>query len=196
MCSDGTPTDPSKSDKCFTPWNISESNTDGPVTAIEYLYNATKTWTNIPALNYAYYDKTYIGQTTTARAYNSFISVDGVATITPLTGEATIIGTADAPLRARMPIYSASISDNVKSKEKGEVSDKKADNSNAYLYENLGAKGGNYPYGYWTLSSFYKSTTSAWRVFHDGTTLNYSVHTDDALGVRPVINLKYYLFDK
>ena len=195
-------------------------NDKGPITAMKFLYNATKDWTNIPALNYIYNDKEYQGTIEENISYTSFVSNDGVATITALSGNKTTIGTNDKPLRARMPIYSAVYDEESDIYlEKGDVSDLKPDESNKYLYYHLHLEGcydndadwnpvacedagyieGVYEkeienidniYGYWTLSSDANDSSHAWHVSYDGYVSRDSVAFENDYGVRPVINLK------
>ena len=202
-------------------WDDWEDNNNfGPITAMNFLYNATKDWINIPALNYTYNDKEYQGTTEENRSYTSFVSNNGVATITALAGNKTIIGTSDKPLRARMPIFSGTYDEDWnKIAEKGEVSDLKSDESNEYLYYHMALDGcydnendynpvacedagyieGVYEsgienidgiYGYWTLSSSADSSGDAWLVFYSGFVDDDGVADDYGFGVRPVINLK------
>ena len=156
----------------------------GPVTAMNFLYNATKKWTNIVPLNYTYNDREYQAITENY-GYTSFVSINGIATIKSLAATDVVIGSKKEPLRARMPIYTYK-----NSMEYGEVSDLKEDNSNAYLYENLDANESSAPSGYWTLSSglgFFGGF--AWIVFDSGMTFfNVSNEYND-YGVRPVISL-------
>lgn len=166
-------------------WNLANTTTGGPETVTQFLYNATKSWTNIPALNYTYNDREYqsIPADNTTAGYISFISDDGVVTITPLTGTPIIIGTTEVPLRARMPIYAY-----INSVVKGEVSEKTADKSNAYLYENL-TTNSTIPYGYWTLSTFSNYNNSAWIVNYYGGINSVAVASVNSIGVRPVISV-------
>jgi len=172
-------------------WNSSELNTDGPVTAMKFLYDATKNWTNIPLLNYTYNDKDFQMPIKENISYTSLVSNNGIATIKSLTGTSITIGTLDEPLRARMPIYSGVWNDDLTAKisEKGDVADKKSDNSNSYLYDNLDSNGTLTPYGYWTLSSQIKTSKVAWRVTYDGYVRYNNVSYDTRYGVRPVISL-------
>ena len=195
------------------------NNNKGPITAMNFLYNATKDWTNIPALNYTYNDREYQGTTAEDRSYTSFVSNNGVATITALAGNKTTIGTSDNPLRARMPIYSRTYDEdwNIIA-EKGEVSNLKSNESNKYLYyhmgfycydneddhnlvacEDAGFIEGVYEKGienidgingYWTLSSDADYSTSALHVYYVGDVDNGGVDYEHGLGARPVINLK------
>ena len=169
-------------------------NDKGPVTAITYLYNATKDWINISPVNYTYMDKEIQGTTQANTSYTSFVSTNGLAVITSLDkGTITMIGTGDYPLRARMPIYSsdASITEVVDS-----------NGSNNYLYENLDGGYWDYDkstkptnnisgiYGYWTLSSRPDGSSGAWYVNYDGHVRTTFVGNNDRRGVRPVITLK------
>ena len=157
------------------------TNAYGPVTAMQFLYNATKDWTNIDPVNYTYNDKTTQGTTKANTSYISFESTNGVATITPLTGDGITIGTSDVPLRARMPIYASDASIT-------EVASKT--DANAYLYDNLDPDGNAAPYGYWTLSSYAVNSSRAWNVLSNGDVNGSSVGCDYSFGVRAVINLK------
>ena len=197
MCSDGTPTDESKEDKCFVAWNKETGkigNRYGPVTAMNYLYNATKSWINIPSLNYIYNDRNFqgIAEDNTTIGYTSFVSVDGEAIITSLDGiTMTTIGSKTEPLKARMPIYTK----NFTNPSKNELSNKKTDNSNAYLYDYLdpydGSKANSISgiYGYWALSSRADLSSDAWHVSFNDSVGVYNAFIDSSVGVRPVITL-------
>ena len=165
-------------------WNSSGVTTGGPVTAIQFLYNATKYWTNIPALNFIYNDKKYQGTTVENTSYTSFVSNSGITTITSLSGDIIKIGTEAEPLRARMPIYA--FKDGT---EYGEVADKKEDNSNAYLYDNLDSTGSAYTHGYWTLSSDSNHSGSACLVYFDEN-VDSDIVNEISYGVRPVITVR------
>jgi len=119
-------------------------NYNGPVTAMEYLHNATKSWTNVEPLNYTYNDREVQGITTTDRGYESFISTNGIATITKgdANGTQVTIGSSIEPLRARLPIH-------IEENGSGEVQDQ--NEFNAFLYENIDYE--DKPRGYWTMSS-------------------------------------------
>jgi len=161
-------------------WQTSGSNVDGPVTAMTYLHNATKSWTNVEPLNYAYNDREVQGITGTDVGYQSFVSINGVATITKgdSAGTQVTIGSESEPLRARMPIYSndASVT---------EVSNKTS--INVFLYDNLDPNEEYRPYAYWTLSS--DDLNKAWRADCYGVLSGNPVEWDDYSGVRPVITV-------
>ena len=159
-------------------WQSSGYNKDGPVTAMEFLYNATKKWTNIPILNYTYNDREYQGITDN-KGYTSFISSNGVATITPLKGDVVMIGTNDEPLRARMPIYASDVTIT-------EVTNKE---NASYLYDNLPNEAYP-PLGYWTFSSNTTYSGDAWYVRFFGFVTSSDVNDASNYGVRPVITLK------
>jgi len=150
--SDGTPAGMTGTTKSgenvynLVAWNNEsgqKTNAYGPVTAMNFLYNATKDWVNVDPLYYTYKDRE-IQKNNDGEGYISFISTNGVAEITPLSGDPIKIGTSDIPLRARMPICSND--ENIT-----EVTSK----TNApYLYDNLDPSAG--ANGYWNLSSSYK----------------------------------------
>jgi len=170
------------SDAGLVAWYADEiNNIHGPVTAMEYLYNATKSWTNIEPVDYTYNDRTVQGITGTDKGYQSFVSTNGIGVITKGDTEGTkvTIGSVSEPLRARMPIYSSDASVT-------EVADKTE--SNSYLYENISD---SMPIGYWTLSSPADDNSDfAWYVYYDGLVLDESVFFASDFGVRPVITLK------
>ncbi len=181
-----------ENNKGLVAWNSSRTNTVGPLTAMTYLYNATKDWINIPALNYTYEDKTFQGTTKEDRSYISFISIDGIATITPLSGNVIVIGSEKSPLKARMPTSGNST--------KIEVA--QFNNNNGYLYENLDGGSWQYGestkptnnisgiYGYWTLSSYGVSGGNAWNVRYSGVVYHNEADNGSYSGVRPVINIR------
>jgi len=152
----------------------------GPVTAMEYLHNATKSWTNVEPLNYEYYDRQIQGITTTDKGYESFVSTNGIALITAgdTSGTQVTIGTTSEPLRSRMTIYSSDT--NVT-----EVTSKTE--SNSYLFTNSDPDIGIH--GYWTLSSDALASSSA-SIVHFGGTGNTRVDRENWFGVRPVITVK------
>ena len=165
---------------CGSDGDYCATNEKGPITAMQFLYNATKDWTNIDPVNYTYNDKTTQGTTIENRSYTSFVSTNGVATITPLTGDGVTIGSEATPLRARMPIYASDTS----------ITEVTSKTNAPYLYDNLDPAGKAAPYGYWTLSSLASNSSGAWNVYYDGYVDNDIVNFEDGNGVRPVITLK------
>lgn len=157
------------------------TNSYGPVTAMKFLYEATKSWTNLSPITYEYNDKVEQETINDQIGYNSFSVVDGILTIE---GETTVtIGTKQIPLRARLPIYLRDIT-------KSEVKDN-FNNNNDFFYGNLDPTGDIGPYGYWTLSSYFEEPLDVWSVDADGAVLNNSV-TDTMRGVRPIITIDTY----
>jgi len=164
-------------------WYSDETNNkNGPVTAMTYLHNVTKSWTNVEPLNYSYYDREVQGITTTDRGYQSFISTNGIATITAGDTEGTqiTIGSASEPLRARMPMFSFDAN----------ITEVTSMTNASYLYDNFDAVNYNAPYGYWTLSSDDDGSYYAWGVFYLGDVGSCDVDSADSYGVRPVITIK------
>ena len=161
----------------------SNSNTVGPVDAMQFLYNATKVWTNIEPLNFTYKDREYqnIPADDIEVGYTSFISKNGKATITPLSGNITSIGTDEEPLRTRMIVYSVFDLDG--NRNKGEVDDDSA----SYLYYNCTCEDNSW--GYWTLSATFNSPGFAGTMYCAGYVNDDTIYEAD-YGVRPVISIK------
>jgi len=172
------------SDRGTVAWYANErNNIHGPVTAMTYLYSATKSWTNVEPVNYTYYDRETQGITTTDKGYQSFISTNGIATITKGDAEGTqvTIGSESEPLRVRMPIYSSAASVT-------EVA-KKTD-TNSYLYENFDIyEEYDGPFGYWILSSYADDSFNARNAYCYDTSAS-GVAYAFYYGVRPVITVK------
>ena len=174
-----------------------QNNINGPVTAMTYLYKATKSWTNLEPLNYSYYDRQIQGISRTDVGYNSFVSVDGIATITKgdSVGTKIIIGTSNEPLRTRMPVYT-------KNSTYLHLNEIHATSSNQFLYNNLSF---SLPEGYWTMSSFSYSSSANYKDYsyrvqvgqpmssdYDSLIYLYNWRVNDNIenGVRPVITVK------
>ncbi|MDO4963711.1 MAG: hypothetical protein Q4E75_06440, partial [bacterium] len=163
---------------------ICSNNEYGPVTALTYLYNATKNWTNVPNINLNYTDNENRG-ITGDYGYTGIETTSGVTKIKDKSGN-YVTGFELTNLKARLPKYS-------------EVS--AANGTNSYLYDNLDLsmwmmdqsyKPENYItgiYGYWSLASSPTNTSYAFYVNDIGNVS--SIFVDAALdnGVRPVITL-------
>jgi len=171
------------SDTGMMAWYANErNNIHGPVTAMTYLHNATKSWANVEPVNYIYNDREVQGITETDRGYQSFVSTNGIGVITKgdSTGTQVTIGSESEPLRARMPIYSSDAS----------ITEVTSISTAPYLYDNLDINAEySGPYGYWTLSSIDGSSSSAWYVGSGGV-FHSSVDDAGGCGVRPVITVK------
>ena len=90
-------------------------NSYGPVDAMNYLYNATKNWTNIPNIQMNYEDE----GNDENYGYGTIITTNNVTKITKKDGTVTN-QEGDTNLKARMP-YAKEVAD--------------FDNSNGYLYD-------------------------------------------------------------
>ena len=167
---------------CMLQWYDSQKNEYGPVKAMDYLYNATKDWSNIPNIQINYTDE---GQTT-SNGYGTIITENNITKITKRDGSPVTVLTDQegySDLKARLPYYS-------------EISTYDSTNkTNAYLYDYLSQSGTiqtnpiNGVKGYWTFKSQPSmGPVSAVVVYNDGSTK--SVLTTDANAVRPVITLK------
>ena len=160
-------------------WQISETNADGPVTVMDYLYKATKDWTNIPNVEMNYTDE--------GMSYGTIITTDNITKITKTDGTVVTVLTDQegySDLKARLPYFS-------------EVSAYDSTNkTNAYLYdylkqsETIQTNTISGIYGYWTLSSYSGYSGSALRVRASGEVNGSSVADGSNYGARPVITLK------
>ena len=217
ICEDGLAA--TKDNGCFVEW-IADStygcsgeascalSDKGPITAMIYLYNATKDWINILPLNYEYYDKAWqesLGINAVG-GYDSFISINGVGKIND------VKFTEEEPLRARLPIYAKN-----EGKEYGELISYTITKGAAYQYDNLNVNCSDSNnsavdcssngvasiegifedgiahiskiWGYWTLSS--NSTTSKYiRTMWFGGYVDTAQASYKGSGVRSVINIK------
>ena len=190
--SDGEPIiETSPIDKGLVAWN-NETNQGtsayGPVTAMKYLHNATKHWTNVSPIDFTYMDRELqnIASTDTTTGYISFQMINGVVKITQLSGGEVTIGSENEPVRARLPIYSTDSS-------KTEVTTKKSDNTNLYLfdylYNNIQSNHVNGIFGYWTLSSYKSNFENSIVANYAGNINNVPVTGAKFYGVRPVITI-------
>ncbi len=158
--------------------NFSEhgNNNKGPITAMNFLHEATKDWANIQniVINYSETGDYGYGRIVTEDNITKIIHKDGVTVTANYTN-----------LKARMPYKSEIASSN---------------GSNDFLYEYLNESywygSGTQPVnninnilGYWSLSSDSVYSDVAWRVYSDGTVMNNYVLNKYSHGVRPVITL-------
>ena len=100
ICEDGTVA--TEQNTCIVAWHAGEENNNyGPDTAMTYLYNATKNWSNVPNMELTYTDENNSG---TNYGYTGITTSNGVAKITGKNGASnTTIGTTSAPLKVRLP---------------------------------------------------------------------------------------------
>ena len=109
ICNDGTPAD--KDHQCTYAWHWQteaydeDDNNYGPDIAMTNLYQATKSWTNVPDMIMAYEDENNNG---TEFGYTS-ITTNGTTKVTTITGKqnktstSQIFGNLAEPLKARLP---------------------------------------------------------------------------------------------
>ena len=144
--------------------NNKNLNVYGPVTAMEYLQEATKDWTNVsPQIVNVYIDDLgmthKILQTFTTNARLPYLSEVG-ETGCDISGNNM---QGSCPLWMIDYLY------------------------NYYNYENR--KSVLYVWGYWTMSSISSDSANAWLVNYGGSASYNTVNFSDHYGVRPVINV-------
>ena len=193
ICNDGSITYTSQNNYCRYAWHAGENNNNyGPDTAMTYLYNATKGWSNVPNMELTYTDENNSG---TNFGYTGITTSNGVATITgkPTTNTSTV-GTASKPLKARLPKQSEAMGAGCKTVSGScptwlmenmtysNVSNGKYSmNNNSEAYQNQ-------IYGYWLLSSHPGYSTYARGVYYFGS-VGFGNTTDGGCGARPVITV-------
>lgn len=170
-------------------WNVSNKNGDGPVTAMDYLYNATKDWENVPNIEIDYTDK----KPEVKNGYQKMITKDNITKIIKKDGtEAIVLGdkTGYKNLKVRMPIY-----------EEVTVEGKcSLENDSCpiwlfnYLNKNESVTRDGFTnirgiWGYWLLSSKPTDSVAGWNIYYSGkVSAVYANYT--GFGVRPVITLE------
>jgi prepilin-type N-terminal cleavage/methylation domain-containing protein len=158
-------------------WYSTEvNNSYGPVTAMYYLHNATKDWSNIPNMVMNYEDENIDSSTQKkgATGYGSIKTTENITIISSKTDEQT--GRIEN-LKARMPRY-----DEVGGEGKCTTTSGKCP---LWLSNYLTSE----MFGYWTLSSRGDCSYSAWHVNSLGSINYYNVNNDYSYGVRPVITV-------
>ena len=193
ICEDGTVA--TEQNTCLVAWHAGEENNNyGPDTAMTYLYNTTKNWNNVPNVELTYTDEN--NQDDTTKGYTGITASNGVATITGKNGASnTTIGTASAPLKARLP------KENEVSGTDGNHCTGSGGSCPAWLVGYLNDTGtpssdSLYPNnelisgidGYWLLSSTPGYSNGARDVIYDGFVSSGTSYASD-YGVRPVITV-------
>ena len=146
-------------------WNESYgANDKGPLTALKYLEERTKNWTNIPKYNYDLVDdrpdKLKELYSTLVVKYQPIKRID---------------------VRARL----ANISDIIDFTEAGTKN-----LSAPYLYDNLSSiKTEQQPYGYWLSTASPGGTYAGFSIIYSKAFTGYTVDDSNDLGIRPVIKV-------
>ena len=211
ICSDGTLA--TENNKCLIQWYSADNNSYGPVTAMNYLYNATKNWINVPNMdlsgssayidegNYEYSGYGY-GKIETISNGISIMKKDKITEVTGNeTQNPTILYDGNKLLKARLPKYA----------EIYNVDDKHCQyiaKCPSWLVEYLSPYSTFYSEsnhisgieGYWLMSSTPKYHNRARRLAYygcvddDGYSNGGSNSTSNFYGIRPVITVpKSYL---
>lgn len=146
-----------------------DDSSNGPVTAMDYLYNATKDWNNIPNVIVDYQDSN--------KKYGGVKTEGDVTKITKLDGTVTA---TYKNLKARLAKLSEIKNYNSTTKAYAYLYDY------LYLHNDIQKNPLNGIFGYWT---FYASTDStSWPIRYSSGSL--AENTSSKYGVRPVITVK------
>ena len=173
--------------KCGNIGGCYATNDKGPITAMNYLYNATKNWDSIPNIVINHNDE--YGNIKTIGAITSIIKTDNIT-----------ITVSYNNLKARLPNFS-------ELKEVGCDIDSSFTNVQTcpvwlvnylYEYEDVYSNKIIYPqttkipvFGYWTSDVGVDGDFSAWYIDYRGSLCDWDPYIyDDMLGVRPVITLQ------
>ena len=191
ICEDGTVATEQKT--CKVAWyERTINNNYGPDTAMTYLYNGTKNWSNIPDMIMNYTDEN--NSDSDEYGYTSIITSNGVTTITgKTTTNTTTIGTSSLPLKSRLPkeseITGAGCTTNSGSCPAwlvGYLNDTSTPSDDSLYPDNQNISGIS---GYWLLSS-YQGNPQCVKFTNNYGSLGMTITTvADYYGVRPVITV-------
>ena len=185
-----------------TDWSRNtDRNMFGPVTAMNYLYNATKDWGNVPNIKINYKDEGNTG----SYGYGTIITINNITKITKKDGSAVTVLTDKegyTNLKSRMPR-------NDEVHEKGKCLTY-AENGNRYgscplwlanymssssYVTGAGLQNIDGIYGYWLLSSYASHSYFACFVNSSGNVSDGNLYFSGSYGLRPVITLPKNRFE-
>ena len=201
ICTSGNPA--TVGNKCLIAWYASsDDNSNGPVTAMEGLYNATKNWTNVPNMNLDYEDEGHIansnygyGKIETTETGIKITKKDRTTEVTRSGNQTPVIPyETNKPLKARLPkleeVYNSDTTDKTHCHNG-------AGSCPAWLTNGLDSYSSYYQdndhisriWGYWTLSSRLGDSGSARSVNYFGYVYNFNTSDASYYGLRPVITV-------
>ena len=175
ICEDGTPA--TKTNRCLYSWyNNSVDNRYGPTTALEKLYNATKTWYKIPYTSIDYEDEA--GKIASRDyGYKKVVSTESQITIYDRYNNITkTISTQDQPVRAHLPKFSELIT---------VCAYNQSNSCPSWMVGNLKSLDIN---GYWSMSAYKDNYYDAYLVRSYATIDRIGTNYSE-IGIRPVITL-------
>ena len=170
-------------------------NDKGPVTAMNYLHNATKDWSNVPNIVINYTDEGNTG----SYGYGKVKTSNNITKITKKDGSAVTVLTDKegyTNLKTRMPLYNEvhGIGKCLTYEENGNREGSCPLWLSNYL-NNIsyvtgdGLQNINEIYGYWTLSSYVSDSPFASIMDYHGSITADGVYRSNYSGVRPVISI-------
>lgn len=174
---------------------VANDHSNGPVTAMNYLYSATKDWSNVPNIIMNYEDENidYNTQQKGTTGYGGTKTINNITTITSKSG--VEVGRIQN-LKTRMPRYDEvhgtgkclTFEENGKQYGSCPLWLSNYLNASSYLTgEGLQTISGIY--GYWTLSSYAGYSHYACSIDYHGYVYLDDVIRDSISGVRPVISI-------
>ena len=167
----------------------SATNSIGPITAMDYLYNATKDWSNVPNIVINYKDEGSTGK----YGYGSITTINNITKITKKDESAVTVLTDKegyTNLKSRMPYYSEVTGEGKCATSNGSCPLWLSNYLNGSSYvTGEGLQNISGLSGYWTFSTF-ANTNYVHSVYSSGKVHYYSVNNSDYNGLRPVITVK------
>lgn len=190
ICSDGTLA--TAENTCLVAWySNGQNNSYGPTTAIDYLHQATKNWSNIENIQMNYTDEGNTG----SYGYKNISTFNNKTMITNKDNSSSV---AYDNLKARLPKFSEIIGTGCNISTSGNGS------CPVWMVNGLKAYTDKYPtgtkediegiFGYWSLSSSPSLSYSARNVNWNGNTDSGNVTYTAGSGIRPVITISKTYF--
>lgn len=188
---------------CIISWGAN-NNLEGPKSAMQGIYNATKNWINVPNMNLDYEDEGNFssgsygyGEISTTMDGIKITKKDKITEVTSDDNKTPVIQYEKGKiLKARLPklkeVYN----------EDGKHCTIESSSCPAWLTNGLDAESNYYPgnehisevCGYWTMSSDFYIDSYAIVVWNEGYVNRYTSYVNEDIGIRPVITVPMSTF--
>ena len=199
ICEDGTVNYTEDNNYCRYAWHAGDesNNNYGPDTAMTYLYNGTKGWTNVSDMIMNYNDESNYNRAGYGyKGIYTDIETKITTIVTKNEIDNTLLGNNKEPLKARLPKGSELSSCTATAgscpvflvenlKYYNVSNDKYSINNNSEPYQKID--------GYWLIQSHINSTEYARKIYYRGSVVSQAA-ASTTYGIRPVITVpKSYL---
>ena len=196
ICEDGTTNYSNTNNYCNYAWHIDQNNsqlndnTKGPDTALNVLYNATKSWNSVNNLTFNFEDTG--NKENSNYGYVSLKASNGIGVLQQNNGDSVTIGSSQEPLKARLPQVSelTAAGANCVENEEGTCEAwlvQNLENTEIEKYQNNSNI--ETTLGYWILNSSSESSQQAYSIDSNGFFSSYYASIVGDTGIRPVITL-------